>query len=199
MTYEVIGLSGPAGCGKDYVYANHLRPRGFMQISLADHFKAELIGKGVLTFEEAFVTKPPRVRTILQLYGTELGRDVFGSKIWCNTLMAWMDIYNHHWGVTRFAIPDVRFINELDFIQNDLDGKVLRIFALERCANSALDGTQQAHSSESEMKAVENDRFNGILFNDPKDPDMDLQFYELFKDYGWNYEELEIANNSSNI
>ena len=62
--YRVLGISGKAGSGKDYLYLNYIKPLGFYQISLAWHFKADLIGKGALTFEEAFVTKPPHIRTM---------------------------------------------------------------------------------------------------------------------------------------
>lgn len=188
MDYQVIGLSGKAGSGKDFIYSNYLKPRNFLQISLAWHFKADLIGKGVITFEEAFVTKPPHTRTLLQMVGTELGRNVYGEKVWCNTLIAWMDIYNHHWGITRFAIPDVRFVNELEFVQNDLDGRVIRIIAPGRSGNSILDITQRAHSSEAVMDTIPNEQFDGLLFNDVGERDTDLQMRELFQDYGWKYE-----------
>lgn len=186
--YQVIGLLGGAGSGKDYIYANCLRPNGFLQISLAWHFKADLIGKGAITYEEAFVTKPPHIRTMLQLVGTELGRNIYGQSIWCDTLIAWMDIFSAHWGVTRFAIPDVRFINELNFIQNDLNGKVIRISAPHRMGCTILDTTQRAHASEAEMDSIKDLEFDGLLFNDDGDPDLDMQLTALFKDFGWKYD-----------
>lgn len=184
--YQVLGLSGKAGSGKDYVYEHYVQPRGFMQVSLAWHFKADLIGKGVITFEEAFVTKPSNVRTLLQIQGTEFGRNVYGQKIWCNTLVAWMDIYNYHWGVTQFVIPDVRFTNEMEFIQDDLDGKVLRIVAPERSGGTILDTTQRAHPSEAEMDGILDSQFDGILYNDPDDTKLPSQLNILFDGFGWS-------------
>ena len=193
MAYEVIGISGKAGCGKDYIFSNYLQPRGFLQISLSWHFKVDLIAKGVITFEEAFETKPPNVRTLLQLVGTELGRTVYGENIWCDTLRTWMDVYNFHWGATRFAIPDVRFISELDFIQNDLNGHVIRVLAPIRSGDTSLDSTQRAHASEAEMDRIVNNDFDGLLHNDPGDPDLDLQLGVLFEVFGYDYNKTNDA------
>lgn len=183
--YKVLGLAGKAGSGKDYIYLNWLKPMGFSQVSLAWHFKADLIGKGVITFEEAFVTKPANVRTLLQHVGTELGRNVFGQKVWCDTLVAWMDIFNFHWGVEQFVIPDVRFINEMTFIQDDLDGRVIKIVAPLRSGDSTLDDTQRAHPSEAEMDGIIDSSFDGMLYNDPGDTDLRVQLDSLLEDYGW--------------
>lgn len=183
--YQVLGLAGKAGSGKDYVYTHVIKPRGFMQVSLAWHFKADLIGKGAITFEEAFVTKPPKIRTLLQFVGTELGRNIFGRSVWCDTLVAWMDIYNHHWGATQFVIPDVRFINEMEFIQNDLDGKVLKIEAPDRSGGTTLDDIQRAHPSEAEMDGIRDNEFDGILHNDPDDTNLPHQVNVLFDSFGW--------------
>ena len=78
----VIGLSGKAGSGKDYVAKTcFVQDRGFKNVSLAWHFKIECISRGHATYEEVFVTKPPRVRKLLQILGTEEGRDVWGNDI----------------------------------------------------------------------------------------------------------------------
>jgi hypothetical protein len=183
--YKVVGLTGKAGSGKDHVYLNHLKPLGFMQVSLAWHFKADLIGKGAITFEEAFITKPPQIRTLLQMVGTELGRNVYGQKVWCDTLVAWMDIYNFHWDVNQFVIPDVRFVNEMAFIQDDLGGKVIQIVAPHRSDGTTLDATQRAHPSESEMDSINPDKYDGRLFNDPNDSDLEGQLNMLFHQFGW--------------
>lgn len=184
--YKVVGLAGKSGSGKDYVYLNYLKPMGFMQVSLAWHFKADLIGKGAITFEEAFVTKPSDVRTLLQLVGTELGRNIYGQKVWCDTLVAWMDIFNFHWDVDKFVIPDVRFVNELEFIQDDLSGKVINVVAPERSGGTTLDATQRAHPSESEMDSITEEQYEGgLLFNDPGCSDLQIQLNSLFDIYGW--------------
>jgi len=185
--FQVLGLSGFAGSGKDYIYKHYLRPRNWFQVSLAWHFKADLIGKSAITFDEAFVTKPPNVRTMLQMVGTELGRNIFGQTVWCDTLRAWMEIYQYHWDINKFVIPDVRFWNELCFIQNELGGKVIRIKAPHRSGCSMLDATQRAHSSEAEMLEMKDDNFNAIVYNDEGDPDMDVQLKEIFRGFSYDY------------
>ena len=184
---EVIGLSGFAGSGKDYIYLHHLRPQSFYQISLAWHFKADLIGKGALSFEQAFVSKPPKVRTMLQLVGTELGRNVYGEKIWCDILKAWIEIFEYHWGIDRFCIPDVRFWNEIDFIHNDLGGKIIRVKAPGRAGSTELDAKQRAHPSEAEMLEMDDSVFDAILFNDENDPPVETQIKKIFKEFGYEY------------
>jgi len=186
----VIGISGFAGSGKDFIHKHYLKPQGFKQISLSWHFKADLIGKKAITFEEAFVTKPPEVRTTLQIVGTEVGRKIYGDDVWCNTLKAWMEIFEHHWGIDQFCIPDVRFWSEMDFIQHDLSGYVIRVKAPNRSGHSILDSTQKAHASEAEMLEMEDSVFDGLVFNDEEDPDMDLQLYEIFQGFGYDYKEV---------
>ena len=186
-SYQVIGLSGKAQSGKDYIYSHYLNPNGWFQVSLAWHFKADLIGKGVITFDEAFKTKPPHVRTMLQMVGTELGRNVYGQKVWCNTLKAWMDMFSYHWGVHKFVIPDIRFVNELEMLE-DFNGLKIRIKAPERSASSILDTTQRAHPSEAEMDTIIDDAFDVIIHNDPKDEaTVEDQLIRGLEDNGYEY------------
>jgi len=188
MVQQVIGLSGFAQSGKDFIYANYLKPQGFYQISFADHFKADLIGKGVMTFEEAFKTKPEKVRTMLQLVGTELGRDVYGQLVWCDIAQAWMKIYEEHWGITKFAIPDVRFWNELHFIQNQLGGKVISIRAPIRSGQSSLTAEQNLHPSEAEMAEMKASDFDAVIHNDEGCQDLNIQMESIFKEFGYEYD-----------
>jgi len=156
-----------------------------MQISFAWHFKADLIGKKAITYEDAFKTKPPHIRTLLQMVGTELGRNVYGNLVWCHTAKAWMDIWEEHWGIHKFAIPDVRFWSEMEFIHQELNGKVIRIKAPHRSVCTTLDAAQRAHPSEAEMLQMEDDDFDGIVYNDEGDPELEFQIADLFKHFDW--------------
>jgi hypothetical protein len=163
---QVIGLSGKAGSGKDYIAANILTKHyGYVPFSLAWHIKTSLIGKSACTYEEAFRTKPPRVRHLLQQEGTESGRDIYGEDIWLHTAYAWMQLIYEQWGIVRFVIPDVRFPNEVEYIQRN-GGKVLRVIAPQRVADSPLSMEARLHRSETALDDYPLDNFDGLLDND---------------------------------
>jgi hypothetical protein len=165
MAFEVIGISGKARCGKDYISTNFLFPLGYKSFSLAWHFKVWLVAKGEATYEEVFFTKPPHVRKLLQEEGTERGRVPFGENIWCDTAATWMRVMSEHMGINKFVIPDVRFPNEVEMVQR-LGGKVMRITAPEREKKSDLTWEARQHISETALDNFLG--FDGIVYNDPK-------------------------------
>ena len=67
--------------------------------------------------------------------------------------------------ITKFCITDVRFPNEVKFIQ-DHGGKVLRIIAPQRVTNSPLSHEARQHISENALNGYEG--FDGFLWNDPQ-------------------------------
>lgn len=162
----IIGISGKAGSGKDYISQTYLKPNGFYQWSFVWHLKAWIIGKGEATYEQAFHTKPPEIRKLLQQEGTENGRMLYGEDIWPNTMLAWFQIINEHWGINRFVIPDVRFPNEVKAVQN-MGGKVFRIFAPNRVAGSNLTDEARTHISETALDDFK--KFDGWILNDYSD------------------------------
>jgi hypothetical protein len=163
---QIIGLSGRAGSGKDYIASNIITKHyGYVPFSLAWHIKTGLIGKGAATYEEVFMTKPPRVRHLLQQDGTENGRDIYGMDIWLDTAFAWMRLVYEQWGIARFVIPDVRFPNEVEYIQK-YGGKVIRIIAPQRIANSPLSLEARLHRSETALDNFPLDNYDGLLDND---------------------------------
>lgn len=165
---NIVGLSGHAGSGKDYIAQHYILPLGYVQWSFAWHFKVWLIGKGEATYEEVFHTKPPHIRKLLQEEGTERGRMVYGENVWCNTAKVWMETLSDNCGISNFCIADIRFPNEVEFIQS-LGGKVLRIVAPERSKNSSLTPEARMHISETALNDYE--RFDGYIFNDPQQAD----------------------------
>jgi len=155
----VIGLSASAGTGKDYV-GKLIKQYGFHNISLAWHFKIQCISHGDATYEEVFDTKPPRVRRLLQIMGTEQGRDVWGEDIWVNTMFAWMTLYHKDWGIDKFVIPDVRYPNELRAIQK-LGGRVYRV-----TGDRLGDLTEEAWSHSSEQSLTDDmNLYDGFIDN----------------------------------
>jgi hypothetical protein len=164
--FKVIGLSGKAGSGKDHIASRIITPHyGYVPFSLAWHIKTSLIGKNACTYEEAFITKPPRVRHLLQQEGTESGRDIYGKDIWLDTAFAWMQLVYEQWGIARFVVPDVRFPNEVEYIKRK-GGKVLRIIAPNRVAGSPLSMEARMHRSETALDDYPPDNYDGLLDND---------------------------------
>ena len=166
----IIGLAGRAGSGKDFVATHHLVPHGFRNLALADEIKIRAVVTGVATYEQAFYTKPPVVRKWLQEEGTERGRDVFGENCWCQGLAARIQLMKDRWLEQDFVITDVRFPNEVRFIQNELGGKVLKIQAPDRVAASPLTAEQRNHSSETSVDTLDG-LVDGFLLNNPDEAD----------------------------
>ena len=76
-------------------------------LAFADHFKVDCICKHNANYDKVFGEKDFETRRLLQLAGTEQGRNKFGYDIWIRTLETWIKILNSR-GVERFIISDVR-------------------------------------------------------------------------------------------
>jgi len=157
---KIIGLSGTMGVGKDYICENYIRSHGFYRWALADHIKVFAIGKGLLTYDEAFHIKTGNIRDILQKEGTELGRDVYGDDVWVHTTFAWLRLISDVWNIHRFCIPDVRFENEVKEIQNR-GGVVYRIVGDRSREN---DTDLLVHRSEASL-TDDLDIYDGVIEN----------------------------------
>lgn len=158
---QIVGLSGRAGIGKDFVAENVFKKLiGYQNISFAWHMKIDCLARGLGDYEEVFITKPKRVRRLLQVLGTEQGRDMWGKDIWIDATFAWILLFHRNWGMDKFVIPDCRFINELEAIQR-VGGKVYRIIG-----NRARSLTKEAgrHSSETELTDTDN-IYDGQIVN----------------------------------
>lgn len=178
--FKVWGISGKAETGKDYIYNNFFKKIGFYNFSLAWHLKINVVGKGLATHEEVFVTKPPHVRKILQEEGTERGRLVYGENLWTSISMEWMTLLNESWGVNNFFVPDVRFHNEAEFIKSN-GGVLLRVHAPQRANNSKLNEEARKHPSEIDLDNYEG--FDYIINNDYTD-DVYSQMMNIFHKEG---------------
>ena len=159
----IIGISGKAETGKDWIVENIARPLGFFQFSLAWHFKNWLVATGQATWEEVFITEPPHVRHLLQQEGTEKGRNVYGDDIWCEATLSWINTLKKYNGINHVVIADVRFYNELKFIQS-IGGQVYRIVAPNRAAASKLSPEARLHISETQLDNCT--EFDAYLHND---------------------------------
>jgi hypothetical protein len=158
----IIGLSGYARSGKDTV-AETLAGHGFKRVAFADPMREALLtlnpsidldGYRVSLQQavaavgwEGLKDLSEELRPLLQRFGTEVCRHMFGQDIWVRTAMARID------GPTVFT--DVRFENEADAVRN-AGGQVWRI---ER------PGTEPANTHVSE-RALDGYDFDLVIVND---------------------------------
>jgi hypothetical protein len=156
---QVIGISGYARSGKDTI-AEKLAEVGYVRASFADAIRTSLyrlnpkIGMEPLAdrvkrlgWETTKAT--PEVRELLQRFGTEVGRDMFGENLWIDHLFDSLP------DGAKVVIPDVRYPNEADAI-TALGGKVWRV---SRNGVKAVNG----HISDS---AMDDYPFEIFIYND---------------------------------
>lgn len=136
----IIGLVGFIGSGKGTVADILVQKKGYTKMSFADTVKdatAAVFGwprallEGDTQASREFRETPDdwwskrfdysfSPRLALQMMGTEAGRDVFHPDIWVYSLERKMELY------PNVVIADVRFPNEIQFIQNK-GGFVIRV------------------------------------------------------------------------
>ena len=135
----IIGVLGFAGSGKGTV-ADILVGKGFKKESFADPVKdavaaifgwprfllegdtpeSRLFRETVDEFWSLKFGYPVKPRYMLQLMGTEAGRDVFNKDVWIHSLM------NRASKNENTVIADVRFPNEIDAIK-EAGGFLVRV------------------------------------------------------------------------
>lgn len=119
--YKVIGIAGPAQCGKDTA-ANHIinTTNQYVKASFAGPLK-EMLAIGLnLTHSQLYGDDKETVdvrygctaRHMMQTLGTEWGRDLIAQDIWVNAMRERVKSAPY-----SLIIPDVRFESEADFIR----------------------------------------------------------------------------------
>ena len=134
---RLIGLSGFAQVGKDSV-ASILGEHGFKRVSFADPLRAAMYTLDPIVRADTYgrtyglreviddigwdeaKTRIPEVRRLLQVFGTEVGRQMLGKSIW-------VDLAKKKIGTTgKYIITDVRFPDEVIAIR-DLGGSLYKV------------------------------------------------------------------------
>jgi dephospho-CoA kinase len=178
----IIGLSGYAQTGKDTV-AEHLTLNyGYRRVAFADpirqalyrlnpvvpvgEFQSTHLAQAVngLGWEE---TKrlSPETRRLLQVLGTEVGRDMFGPDFWVNQAMGNASKFD------KIVLTDVRYPNEYRAIKNR-DGILIRIV-------KPGTGAVNEHSSET---ALDNFSFDATIVNDGSIYELSQKIDSLMKE-----------------
>lgn len=160
MKLEVIGISGKAGSGKDYLGDAIFRKRGYSRWAFAHHMKMEALGHG-FSYEDVTVNKPAHVRTWLQHRGTEEGWQKYGANYWCDITAGWLRLLHDEFGLTKFYFTDVRFAHEVAAVRA-LGGKIIRVEP-GMGISLRLEGVAAEHSSETALDAFTD--WDAVLVN----------------------------------
>lgn len=139
---HLIGFTGKKRSGKDTaceMLAAIVYPRKVQRIGFADELYRDVAR--MLDIPVHFIIQnKDHFRLILQGYGTDYVRWQFGEDYW---IRRWDEVYRES-EADIVVVPDVRFVNEADFIQKH-GGEVWRI--KRQCAVTTID----LHVSENEL------------------------------------------------
>lgn len=142
---KIIGLTGPAGCGKSTVADLLQEHFGYIEESFARPLREFVASVCCWTFENVERTKEERTpklcnrspRDVMQLMGTEFARNMIGPDIWIRALESriqrmrnFVDTYDPRvtpvaewWspklasGQLQFVVSDIRFPNEAAWVR----------------------------------------------------------------------------------
>lgn len=166
---KIVGIHGPMQSGKDTLGKILVDDFGFKRVAFADALREALYALNPIVPSSEFYyhrlkeivdekgwdkakVEIPEIRRLLQVLGTEAGRDIHGQN-------CWTDIVAHKFEEEpqqSFVCTDVRFPNEVEIIK-DYDGIVIR---LERTGTSPSDSHVSEQFLENCDFVVEN---NGTL------------------------------------
>lgn len=156
----IVGLSGYARSGKDEA-AKALVSHGYRRVAFADALRNILYVTNPLIPRQDFHVVErlrsivdnlgwddakdtyPEIRRLLQVLGTEGGREIMGENIWVET--AFKDVSPGD----DVVLTDVRFMNEGDYIKS-LGGAVIKV------VREGF-GPVNAHISDNAMESYEFD------------------------------------------
>jgi len=161
----IIGLSGYARSGKDTAAEHLVSTYNFTQHSFAASMKEAMYRLNPIVHTDSIgpiryqslvdvygLDKAkedyPEVRRLLQVFGTEVGREMFGESFWVELVLN--NLRSFH-----TVISDVRFTNEADAIKKR-GGQIWRV-------NRAGIGPVTGHSSEIDLDGYSFDR---VINND---------------------------------
>lgn len=187
----LIGVSGKAGSGKDYLTTRYIIPfiKGVMGESVltwsfADQLKVNVMAQYNVEYNKLYVSKDENTRRLLQIEGTEKGRNVHGSDVWVKYFSGWVDVLTNR-GIDNIVVSDVRFQNEVDYIRKH-NGLLIRVVAPNRHMLRLLqecDGDMthydllRKHPSECDLDSLPDSNFDIVIKNDLDDPVMSPEYF----------------------
>ncbi len=175
MSPTIIGLHGYAQSGKDTV-AGFLKDAGYERLAFADRLRECTYALDpIVEFHDDYVrlqkvvdahgwdyakVNCPEIRRLLQVFGTEVGRELIADSIWVDIVLDQMADGLEH-PEAKFVITDMRFINEVEGLDKfALDmGVSVEFWKVERPGI----GPVNTHVSDA---GLANDMFDLIIDND---------------------------------
>lgn len=156
MATAVIGITGKKRSGKDTFAAHLIENHGYTQVRFADPLRA--VAKAINPIVGCYGTREtyrltdalgpeddwevakelPEVRRLLQVIGTEAGRDILGENVWVDAAERVIDSIPG-----PVVVTDVRFWNEVDLIAD--------LGTLVRVTRPSLGTPTDQHPSETAL------------------------------------------------
>jgi len=158
----IIGITGLAGSGKDtFCRLYQEQHPTYQRIGFADKIREALIALDPIvecdrTLSELVQRKGWdaakrenfEVRRLLQVFGTEVGRNLFGADVWCELACRQIRESLH----TDWIIPDVRFNNEVGALA-DIALRISTRFCMVRIVRQGVERLN-GHASESGIPSM---------------------------------------------
>lgn len=161
----IVGFTGFSQVGKDTA-ASFLVELGFTRIAFADILRQSLYNLNPLVKRKWWTRRIPvqtlvdqvgwdvakvayrEIRELLQRFGTEVGRELYGDDFWVGRALANFEYY------ANCVITDVRFQNE----EAAVHSRGGRVFRIERPGTGAVN----AHVSDTGISSLDVD---GVIQN----------------------------------
>lgn len=157
----LIGLTGPAGCGKGTIAERLWALHGYVATAFAEPLRHAASEAFCVDYED-FVDRDKKdavnaywgmtPRQMLQKMGTEAMRGTFGMEFW---LRRWALTYNEIRDVANCVVSDVRFENEAEMVR-DCGGLIIHV------SRPGIERLEGDHASGRGVKFYEGDR---VLYN----------------------------------
>lgn len=145
----IVGITGRAGSGKDYLFAHLARKYPAQRFALADMVRKEIEeALHVPAYEATPLWSkpyPPEIRRLLQWWGTDLRRNE-DDQYWIRKARVALAPYID--SPIMVCITDVRFPNEVSLVR-EMEGKMVRVNAPAHVRADRLGGfLPEEHDSE---------------------------------------------------
>ena len=185
MTRELIGIGGKYAAGKDVVANFYKTQLGFVTLGFSDILNEMLLkldpfvmkeasGHDLLRYSQVVKAQGyvkaktnPEVRRLLQVFGTEIGRQMIHVDIWTDLTAERITKYND--AGKSVVVTGVRYPNEVDMIRR-LGGETLWIHRPDQ-------GDTGDHTSEN---SVSEDDFDHLIVNDAGIAELENKAGELY-------------------